>query len=365
MKLIVCGGRTGGHLIPGLAIYEEAVRRGFETRYVMSSFDLNYPVASRVAERHRLLIDLRHISRKLSWKTPFYLFKILVAFLKFLSVMKKFRPDTVIVTGGYISNPVSLAAVFLRVPLFIAEQNSVAGVTNRFYSRFAKRVFTSFPDTLRIPSAKAILTGNPTVHREIHKRTKAGEYFGLAKYGKIIGITGGSQGARLLNDLFLTLLPELKKRRIGVVWSVGTVDYDRLEKSGQARLIRREYPNIRLKKFVSRMDLFLSACDMVISRAGATTIAELIRYGMPSVLVPIRNSPDNHQFRNAEFLSRNGCALILEENRLDRKTLISAVEKILKETPGFRKKLSSLRKRHYRSIPEQIILDEVERSMAY
>src|SRR5271157_4062631 len=122
MRAVISGGRTGGHLIPGISMYREIKSRNINCRYIMSSFDLNYPVVEIVEKGDRYLIPLKNMSRKLSIKTPVYIIKILLTFFRVLWHIRKFNPDFIVITGGYISNPVALSAVILRKPLYIIEQ---------------------------------------------------------------------------------------------------------------------------------------------------------------------------------------------------------------------------------------------------
>lgn len=366
MKVIVSGGRTGGHLIPGIAVYEELRKRKTGLLYIMSEFDLKFPVVSRVAKNERVTLELTGLSRKLSLKTPLYIMKILGAFFHIFGLIRKFRPDAVLITGGYISNPVALASLILRIPLFIAEQNSVAGITNRFYAPFARIIFTSFPDTLKIPAGKARLTGNPSIYRGRTVKKDAMKFFGLGKEVRhVVGVSGGSQGSLKVNDAVFGMLDQFLKNRVGVIWSLGSVDYERFSREGRLKVIDRDYPNVKVFRFIERMDHFLSCTDCVVSRSGATSLSEYIQFGVPGVLIPIRNSPDNHQYLNASFLEKNGCALIVQENELNLDKLQKAVLDVLKRNPAFRKSLTKLKKDLYSANPAELIADVIIRSMAY
>lgn len=364
MKIVISGGKTGGHLVPGITLYEESLRRNIRAFYIMSATDLKYPVSSRVKKQDRYLLELKDISRKLSWKSPLYVLKILISFFRIFGVVFRFRPDAVIITGGYISNPVALAAVLLRIPLFIAEQNSVAGVTNRFYAPFARKVFVNFPTTGKIPPEKAVLTGNPTLFRNTPVRSAARRFFRVEKYKKVIGISGGSQGSLKINNAIVKILDYCLKNGIGVIWSLGSVDYLRFETNGMLKELKK-YPNVRFYRFISRMDLFLSCVDLVISRSGATSVSEYIQYGVPSLLIPILKSPDDHQRLNAQFLVRNSCGKIIPENQLDERTLIDGIRKILAGKAGYRKSLGILRRKYYLEPAEKRILDEIQKAMAF
>ncbi|OHD53935.1 MAG: hypothetical protein A2Y33_12250 [Spirochaetes bacterium GWF1_51_8] len=338
------GGGTGGHLIPGIALYEELVSRGVECRYVLRSNDMKYTVASRIAEADRIFVEIQGISRKLSIKTPIYILKLVRAFFSVFRTIKKWNPDAVLITGGYVSNPVAFSARLLGKPLFIAEQNSAAGVTNRYYSKKAETVYTTFPQTAKLRTDKTIHTGNPSIFKDRSPRAEALKFFGLAGYKHIVGITGGSQGALKVNSAMAEILPELLDKKIGVIWSMGTVDYDRMEKEGKLAEIGAKYPNVKPYKFIDRMDLFFSCADCAVSRAGATSIAEFIHFGTPALLIPIKNSPDNHQYLNADYLASNHAGLLLTEDHITPSILLGLIDTLIKNKDSYIKNLSSLKK---------------------
>jgi UDP-N-acetylglucosamine--N-acetylmuramyl-(pentapeptide) pyrophosphoryl-undecaprenol N-acetylglucosamine transferase len=360
MRAIVSGGRTGGHLIPGISLYEEIKKRNIDCRYVMSAFDLNYPVTGRIGEKDRFLLPLKSLSRKISLKTPVYLYKILVSFIKIFGLIKKYNPDFIAITGGYISNPVALSAVILRKPLYIIEQNSVAGITNRFYSVFSRMIFTSFPDTQKVPSSKTIFTGNPTLHHEKIDREKARKFFQIGNFERIVGVTGGSQGSRVINECISDLLPVLLKNRIGIIWSIGSVEYKRLMQNNLIDKLKNDYSNARIYQFIERMDAFFSAVDCVISRAGASSITECIYHEIPLVMVPIKNSPDNHQEKNALYITSNGGGIKIGEDDLTHSLLIEQLNLMLKNLEFYKNNMKAINS----SRPERPERDIVDRILA-
>ncbi|OHD57752.1 MAG: hypothetical protein A2014_10115 [Spirochaetes bacterium GWF1_49_6] len=344
MKILMSGGGTGGHLVPGIALYEELCARGIECRYVLRNTDMKYNVASRIAESDRIFVEIQGISRKLSFKTPIYIFKLIRAFFSIFRIIRKWNPDAVLTTGGYVSNPVALSARILRKPLFIAEQNSVAGVTNRYYSKFARAVYTTFPQTAKLRTMKIIHTGSPSIFREKSSRDTALKFFGLDGYKHSVGITGGSQGAQKINSAVTAILPELLSRNTGVIWSMGAVEYERLEKEGALAEITGKYKNVKPFRFIERMDLFFSAADCVVMRGGASSISESIQIDVPAVVIPITNSPDNHQYLNADYLASNSAGILLTENELSPESLLNSIDAIVKNKKSYLKNLELLKK---------------------
>lgn len=358
MRVLISGGRTGGHLIPGISMYREFKTRKIDCRYVMSVFDLNYPVTGIVEPDDRYLLSLKNMSRKLSIKTPVYIFKILFTFFKILIRIRKFNPEFILITGGYISNPVALSAVILGKPLYIIEQNSVAGITNRFYARFARRIFTSFPDTKKIPAKKSVFTGNPSLFHEIISRDEARSFFNLGVSDRVVGITSGSQGSKIINDCVIGMLPVLLKNNISVIWSVGSVEYKKMLAGNRIEPLKNQYPNLRIYQFIEKMDYFFSAADCLISRAGASSISEFIHYGKPSLLVPIKNSPDGHQALNAFYITSNNGGVMINEDVLTPDVMSERLFQMLENLPYYIEnilKISSGRPPD----PEKVIADKI------
>lgn len=342
MKALISGGGTGGHLTPGIALYQECISRGIETRYVLRDVDMRYSMCTRIAEADRILVHIQGISRRLSWRTLIHLFKILGVFIRIFGVIRRFRPDFILITGGYVSNPVALSALWLRIPLYMAEQNSVAGTTNRFYSRFARLVFTAFPQAARLRTQRVIYTGNPVLFQAGASVQDSRAFFSLQECSTVIGISGGSQGAQAINDTVLQQLDLWKEKKIGVIWSLGAVEYQRLSEMGVVDRLAEQYPLVRPHRFIDRMDYFFTACDIVITRAGASTISELILFRTPAVLIPIYQSPDDHQKLNALYLTEKGAGILLEEPSLNPQNLDSAVTSILSQKTEYVRALDSL-----------------------
>ena len=365
MKVLISGGKTGGHLIPGIAIYEELKSRGIFCHYILSSTDLQFPITEKILEKDRSLIGLKGISRKLSLKTPVYLFKMLLSLIKVYLIIKKFNPIMVIITGGYISNPVALIAVLLRKPLYIAEQNSVAGVTNSFYANFAKTIFTNYPETKKIPQKKIKQTGSPSIFKNRIDKKQAKEFFGMGDYEKVIAVSGGSQGSKLINDCILKIIPELTKNKIGLIWSAGSVDYPRLKENGLLDDMIKNNRNVKVYQFIEKMDYLFSAADLVVSRAGASIFSEFINFELPSLLIPIKNSPDNHQYLNAKFLESHGAANILTEDELEPGRLLEEINKILADSNHYFEKVRLVKKSLFLERPEKRIVDHILKNYYY
>ncbi|MGL4388734.1 MAG: UDP-N-acetylglucosamine--N-acetylmuramyl-(pentapeptide) pyrophosphoryl-undecaprenol N-acetylglucosamine transferase [Brevinema sp.] len=327
MRIIIGGGGTGGHLVPGIALSEEFKSQGHELRYVLRTQDLSYDITNFLKEKERITVSLSGMSRKISLRSLANIFSLFVEWLKVFRQILSFKPDVMIVTGGYVSNIVALSAILMRKPFYILEQNSVAGVTNRFWSRFALKVFTTFPFPKYIPENKVYYTENPLLYKEKISLEQAKDIFKLPQNDKkIIGISSGSQGARSINDMILHILPDLIEN-YQIVWSLGTKEYDRMMTEGQLSFLS-EAPyseNLRVYRFISRMDAFWSGASMVIGRGGAGTVSEALFFKTPTLFIPIYHSPDNHQYLNAKFLADLNCCCSLEEPILTDEKLLATI----------------------------------------
>jgi len=353
IRCIVSGGKTGGHLVPGIAIYEFFKEKEFDVKYILNDRDVKFPIVNRIAVEDRIFLSISSISRRFSLKTIFDVLKIFFAFIKIFGKILRFNPDFVVITGGYVSNPVALSTIILFKKLYILEQNSVAGVTNRFYAHFAKKVFTSFEKTLKIPEKKAFYTGNPILFSEKPSLKESREFFKFPFDAKVVGIISGSQGARVVNEVALKILPILKEKNIFVVWSVGAIEYERLK-------LEKLEENVKIFPFIERMDYFYTAVDIVISRAGATSISEILYFKVPSIFIPIKKSPDNHQYINASKLVEKNVALILEEDLLNENNLFLTVEKMLLNIDFYRNNFKNFP--NEKRLPQEIICEEIEKT---
>ncbi|MGL4561622.1 MAG: UDP-N-acetylglucosamine--N-acetylmuramyl-(pentapeptide) pyrophosphoryl-undecaprenol N-acetylglucosamine transferase [Brevinema sp.] len=328
MRMIIGGGGTGGHLVPGIALSQEFKSQGHDIRYILRTQDLSYDITTFLQEEEKITVSLSGISRKISLGSLKNIWSLFIQWIKVFRQIYKFNPDVMIVTGGYVSNIVGLSAVLMRKPLYILEQNSAAGVTNRFWSKFAVKVFSTFPLPQYIKKKKIYYTGNPLLFKEQLSVEDAKDIFELPNNDKkIIGISGGSQGAKFINEIVLKILPQLIAQNYQVIWSLGTKEYDRMMLEQKLAFLSEEpfKDNVRVYRFIARMDAFWSGSSIVLARSGAGTVSEALFFKTPTLFVPIHNSPDNHQYLNAKFLADLNCSCILEEPILTDEKLLATM----------------------------------------
>lgn len=318
-KVIISGGGTGGHIFPAIAI-ANALRKRDEFIEILFVGALGKMEMEKVpkAGYHIEGLPIAGMQRSFSLKNLTLPFKVIESLMKARNILKKYMPDAVIGVGGYASGPVLFAATMLGIPCLIQEQNSYAGITNRILSKRVNKVCVAYSGMEQFfPAAKMVVTGNP-VRKDIvdveSKRAEALQFFELSSDRKTLLILGGSLGARTINESIRIDLKKLFDQNIQLIWQTGKGYYRQNEAAAQPFLER-----IKVYEFIDRMDLAYAAADVVISRAGALSIAELCVAGKPCILVPSPNVAEDHQTKNALALAQRNAALILEDNNAKEK----------------------------------------------
>ncbi len=335
MRLLVAGGGTGGHVFPGIALAEEVVTRHpkNDVVFVGTARGLEasvVPIAGYPIE----LIDVRGLKGKGIGSVLSGLFRLPRAFIQSWRVLRKWKPDVVVGVGGYASGPVVLAARLMGIPTAVQEQNAVAGLTNRLLGRFVEAAFTAFPEAGRhFPSRKVQQLGNPIrralLENYMRPVSKRDDRLRLLVFG-------GSQGAHGLNMRVVEALPFLAdlRDRLHFVHQTGARDREQVEK-GYAGV--GFAPDVC--EFIVDMSAAYANSDLVVCRAGATTLAELTVCKKPSILVPFPAAADNHQVVNAQSLVDAGAAVMIEERDLTGELLASEIRRVLLD-PATRERMS-------------------------
>ncbi|MEH7234863.1 undecaprenyldiphospho-muramoylpentapeptide beta-N-acetylglucosaminyltransferase [Bacillus sp. JJ1562] len=329
MKIVVSGGGTGGHIYPALALIKEIkkLNPSAEFLYIGTEKGLESGIVTREGIPFKT-IHITGFKRKLSFEN----IKTIARFLRGVSDSKKlikdFKPDVVIGTGGYVCGPVVYAASKLHIPTIIHEQNSIPGLTNKFLSRYVDKVAICFEEAAQFfPKEKVILTGNPRASEVIGKDGRVGrESVGLNSSQKSVLLVGGSRGAKPLNDAFLNALSDVKEKDYQFLYVTGEVHYENV--LNQVKAVGNPN-NVIIKPFIHNMPEVLSGVDLVVARAGATTLAELTALGLPSILVPSPYVTNNHQEKNARSLSEKGAAILRLEKDLTSPQLIKDIDSVL------------------------------------
>jgi UDP-N-acetylglucosamine--N-acetylmuramyl-(pentapeptide) pyrophosphoryl-undecaprenol N-acetylglucosamine transferase len=313
-RIIISGGGTGGHIFPAISI-AKALKEIDPTIEILFVGALGRMEMEKVPAAGFNIIGLpiMGFQRKLSIKNLKVLFQLLVSLIKAKKIIRSFKPAVAVGVGGYASGPILRIAAKLGIPTVIQEQNSHAGVTNKLLAQKANKICVAYTNMERyFPAEKIILTGNPVRQDLINleaKKTEAYAYFNLATDKKTILVLGGSLGARTINNSLLIKLGQLTNAGIQIIWQTGSIYYD--------DLVTKAKPyasdSINIQAFISRMDLAFSVADLVISRAGASTISELCVAAKPAILVPSPNVAEDHQTKNALALVNANAAIMVKD----------------------------------------------------
>ena len=329
MKVVIAGGGTGGHLYPGIAVARELQRLAqAEVTFAGTAAGIE----ARVVPHEKFALDLIR-SAGLKGKSMAALARgaalVPAGLADAWRLLSKRAPDVVIGVGGYSSGPVVLAAVMRGIPTLVMEQNAVPGFTNRTLARFVRAAAVTWPETVKHFGGKAFVSGNP-VRAEFLQQLEgtdaatAGDERGM-RPARVL-IFGGSQGAHAINMAMVEAAPELVRRHPGleIVHQTGTADLE-LVRGGY----QRAGIEARVEPFIYAMDREMKAADLVICRAGATTLAELAAAGKPAVLVPLPTAADDHQRKNAEATARAGAAVVLEQKTLTGASMAGEVARLV------------------------------------
>jgi len=328
MRVLIAGGGTGGHLFPALAIAEELQRRIPESEILFVGSDRG--MESRIVPQEGFSfapVSIRGWNRRLGWQALAFLWFLLKGLWSSLVILRRFRPQIVVGTGGYVSGPAVFWADLLGLPTLIQEQNSLPGATNRILSRLVDQVHISFAQSSKFFRKKdrLRLSGNPLRHRvgQVDRERAAG-VFSLDPGLKTVLVMGGSQGAHSIN---MALAQDLERSDIAdvqVIWQTGPRDLEQIRRQFAAR-----QPSTVVMDFVQDVGAAYGAADLIICRAGATTVAEVAACGLPAIFVPLPSATADHQRLNAQVLVEAGAAEMVLNGELQTGKLVSTVIDLL------------------------------------
>jgi UDP-N-acetylglucosamine--N-acetylmuramyl-(pentapeptide) pyrophosphoryl-undecaprenol N-acetylglucosamine transferase len=320
MRLLTAGGGTGGHLFPAISIAEEFIGREptNEVLFVGTRNGLEAKILPRLGYK-TAYINVAGIIGKGVLKGALSALGAIRGVLESLAIIRRFSPHVVLGAGGYVSGPVIMAAFLLRVPTIICEQNSSPGVTNRLLGRIVDKVMATYDESTKyFPGSKTVVTGNP-IRRQILMARCRKPHTGLT-----ILVIGGSQGAHRLNSMVPKALAALSVSDLKVIHQTGAADFSAVREAYRSYGLRAD-----VREFIDDMGAAYAEADLVISRAGAGTIAEITALGIPSVLVPYPYAAHNHQMENARVLEKRGAARVVDDQSLTPERLAEVVSGII------------------------------------
>ena len=335
---MISGGGTGGHIYPAISIAQalKEILQDVEILFVGAKGKMEM---KKVPEAGFKIVGLwiSGIQRKLSADNLMFPFKLCSSLLQSARLIKQFKPDAVVGVGGYASGPLLYVASKKKIPTLIQEQNSYAGLTNKWLSKNVRTICVAHEGMERyFPKEKIVVTGNPvrkTIMLNPGRVSEAYKYFELDESKKTLLIIGGSLGARTINESILGGLDKLQEQDVQLIWQTGGFYYEEMiKRTGEVK------KGIVVKDFILQMDFAYAAADVVISRAGALSIAELMLTKKPSILVPSPNVAEDHQTINAEALRSNEACLVVKDSAAKEELIQKALA--LLEDEGQRTDLS-------------------------
>ncbi len=330
MRALITGGGTGGHINPAIAIANTIMAhepdskitfvgtsRGMENKLVPAA---GYPLAH---------VEIRGLKRSLSLSNLRTLYLTVTSVGKAKKLIKEFKPDIVIGTGGYVCWPVCKAASSMGIPTVLHESNAIPGVAVKMLSSSVDRIYVNFARTAELikQKEKVLRVGNPLKNEyAVLSREEARKALGIPQDAFYLVSAGGSLGAARVNEEILALMKALpeKEPRLIHVHATGSAAYEGFMEQFRAAGLTA-YPNMQPVEYLYDMPIRLAAADLVIGRAGAMTLSELAMLGKPSILIPSPNVTDNHQYKNALAVAEKGAALLLQESALSEGVLLRAV----------------------------------------
>lgn len=324
MKAIVCAGGTGGHIYPALAIINKIKQKESlsEILYIGTTDRMEKDLIPKLGIPY-VGIEMEGISRKNILKNILVFIKYQKAIQKAKKTIKEFNPDVVIGVGGYITAPVMIAAHKLKCKIVIHEQNSVPGVSNKLVSKYADRICVSLPNTVSyFDQSKTVYTGNPRSEEIISIQAANKKDFGLIENKKLVIIVMGSLGSTTMTKKIKEIIPAFNMKTYQVIVITGKSYYSSFQEMNLPK-------NVAVVPFLENFIHLLKKTDLIISRAGASTIAEITAIGLPSILVPSPYVTNNHQYLNAKELEDAGAAKLITEEDFSMNTVISAIDQIL------------------------------------
>jgi len=323
VRILIAAGGTGGHLFPGIALAEEFIRRD-RNNQILFIRDKKAMVADilKNSEFQAATLDVEGIKGKGLIKSLRACLKIPGSLVQSFRIIRKFSPDIVMGVGGYVSGPAVITAHFMGTKTFIAEQNALPGITNRILGKFVDGVFLTFFETKKwFPKKKVIVTGNPTRKGFFELQEKRNDDNG--KFTLLV--FGGSQGSHSINQAVLSSLPYLKdlKGKLKIIHQTGSKDLEEASLTYENHGIEAA-----VKPFIQDMVAAFRAGDLLICRAGATSISEITASGKASLFIPFPYAANNHQEKNAEVLVKAGAAEMILEKNLNGKFLAETIYRL-------------------------------------
>lgn len=325
MKVIITAGGTGGHIYPALSILNKIKEKEKESEFIY--IGTHNRMEKDIVPKYNIEyvpLEIYGLSKKNIKRNIKNMFLIKKAYNKCLKIMKEFKPDIVIGVGGYVTYPVILAAHKLGIKTFIHEQNSIPGKSNRLLSRFVDAIGVSFKDSSKYfkDQNKVYFTGNPCSENAIDSEIVKKSVYGIKEYKKLVLIVNGSLGSKTVNDKMIDYLKSIGNKGYECIYVTGKNYYEEFNKN--------QFPNnVHLEPYIDNMAGLLKNVDVIVSRAGASSLSEILALKLPSIIIPSPYVANNHQYYNALSLKNNNACIMIEEKDLNKDILSKSIDKCL------------------------------------
>lgn len=333
MKVVISGGGTGGHIYPAVAIIEELKKRdsNIDILYIGSKNSMESEIIPSLGINYKS-IEVMGLPRKINKKFFKSIFVLLKGLRQAKKILKDFKPDVVIGTGGFVTGPVLYKAHKMGVYTIFHEQNSYPGITNRILSRYVNAMAVTFKESIKFfkNNDKCVVTGNPIRNRfEFLNREESLKFFEIDENSKNIFSFGGSNGSEELNKAVLGILEKFyKNEKISLIHVTGKLNYDKFLEEVKSKGIKIEN-NVKILPYMTEMDKAYGVSDLVITSSGAITLAEISKIGLASILIPKAYTTENHQEFNARAYKDIGASELILEKELNSDLLWENIEKII------------------------------------
>ncbi|MBQ7104938.1 MAG: undecaprenyldiphospho-muramoylpentapeptide beta-N-acetylglucosaminyltransferase [Bacilli bacterium] len=340
MRVVVSAGGTGGHIYPALAIINKIKEEepDSEFLYIGTTDRMEATIIPELGYDY-IGLEIKGLNRQ----NPLKNINVLKSFLKAKKIakkeIKKFNPDIVLGIGGYVTLPVLQAAHSLKIKTFIHEQNSIPGLSNKLLNKKVDAIGVSLPSSLNhFDKKKTTYTGNPRSEEVIKVEKVDKKKYGLTKNKKLVLFVMGSLGSNTVNNMMKEILPKFAKKDYEVLFVTGKNYFEEYQK------MKNVPENVKLVPYLNDMLGVMKNTDLIISRAGASTISEITALGLPSILIPSPYVTHNHQEENAKVLENNGASIIIKEKELNDEILLEKIDLILNDTKRYNEMVKSNRK---------------------
>jgi UDP-N-acetylglucosamine--N-acetylmuramyl-(pentapeptide) pyrophosphoryl-undecaprenol N-acetylglucosamine transferase len=355
-KFILSGGGTGGHIYPAIAIANELKLQFPDAEFLFVGAQDKMEMQKVPQAGYEIKgLWIAGLQRKLTLQNLMFPLKLATSLLESRRIIRQFKPNVVIGTGGFASGPLLQAAGQAGIPTVIQEQNSFPGITNKLLSKRANAICVAYENLERFfPKEKIVLTGNPVRQDLIDIESKKDEaiaFYGLDPSKKTLLVLGGSLGARRVNQLIEKELQNMLSQDVQIIWQCGKLYFEDYKKYNQQ--------HVRVVDFIERMDFVYAAADVIISRAGASSVSELCIVGKPVIFIPSPNVAEDHQTKNAQAIVEAKGAILLKESELDSQ--FSIVFEALLKDDGKQKQLSANIKKLAMPNATKVIVDEIKK----